>query len=376
MSKENNNLDHLVQVLKDCNFENFSILGFSFYFAQRLSFVLPDDKTDNEIDSQEFITSRFNSYLNVDRCEEFNTRYSQELYEQTFSDISNCFKSLAYYLQIELNKDRLNINGEKADHFNPEKYMTLSLKEPNEILEVYDWNELYSMFFYELGRAIEQSTFNYHEAYALSDRFTTFYSEKDQIGFCQIIQQSFKMPPPFFTNLIDPNRHFYFFDDSGPRKDKLLPFQIALGTIVPNNTVGEFVWNQTRLLFFHPDSNEPINTHLQFQDIASSEPLLEGYYEKIFLPNISFFRSKKEEIVKALEGVNSSDFLKLNTNIIVSSKVKIQSKFDLIYKVLKESWGFDANIKGSFISSNLTFFAYFYYCFVLCCIINLEESED
>ena len=375
MSEDKSNLDYLVDALKECDFDDYSIAGFSFYLAQRLSFMLPEDKTDDEEDSQEFITNRFNSYLHFDKCQELNAQYSEELYDQTFFDVSMCFTSLAYYLQIELSEDRLNIYGEKTEFYNPKKHIKLSIKEPNEILTVYDWNELYSMFFYELGRALSQATSNYKQAYAFSDLFTTTFSQADQIGFCEIIQYSFKVPPPFFTIFIDPNRHFYFFDETGLREDKMLPFQIALTTILPNNTVGEFVWNQTRLLFFQSDSNEPTNTHLQFQAMSNSEPLLEGYYENIFIPNVSYFLSRKEEILKALEGVNSPDFLKLNTKIIVSSKVKIQSKFDLIYNVLKDSWGFDADKKGGHISSQLTFFAYFYYAFMLCCIINLEESN-
>jgi len=192
----------------------------------------------------------------------------------------------------------------------------------------------------------------------------------------EIIQHSFKLPPPFYELFVDPNKHDLFFDENGPREDKLLPFQIPLRTILPNQIVGEFVWDQMRFLFFQKNSTEPVNTHLQFQDISNSEPILEEYYEKIFIPNTSHFLARKEEILQALEGVNSPDFLKLNTIIIVSSKVKIQSKFDLIYSVLRDSWGFDANNNGGHISSHLTFFAYFFYAFMLCCIINLEESDS
>ena len=116
----------------------------------------------------------------------------------------------------------------------------------------------------------------------------------------------------------------------------------------------------------------------------------EGVSSKIECQNCSWSWEKKDggkdprnchkcghtNTLQALEGVNSPDFLKLNTIIIVSSKVKIQSKFDLIYSVLRDSWGFDANNNGGHISSHLTFFAYFFYAFMLCCIINLEESDS
>ena len=166
MSGNNYQLDYLAEVLKECKFDDYSIAGFSFYFAQRISFMLPRDKTDDEQESQEFITNRFNSYLNVDKCEELNNQYSQELYNQTFADVSKCFISLAYYLQIELSEDRLNIDGDITETYNPAKLIELSLKEPSDILTLYDWNELYSKFFYELGLALSQSTSNYREAYA------------------------------------------------------------------------------------------------------------------------------------------------------------------------------------------------------------------
>jgi len=375
VSKNNYQLDYLVEVLKECNFDDYSILGFSFYFSQRISFILPDDKTNDEQDSQEFITNRFNSYFDVDSCDQFNNQYPQEFIDTTFIDISKCFKSFAYYLSKELREDRLNVNGDKTQAFNPEKLIELSPKEPDEILTNFDWNEIYSKFFNELGKALSQCALSYKEAFAFSDLFTTMASRIDQIGYLEIIQHSFLLPPPFYELFVNPNKHDLFFDENGPRVDKLLPFQIPLRTILPNQIVGEFVWEQIRFLFFQKNSTEPVNTHLQFQDISNLEPLLEQYYEKVFIPNISYFISRKEEILKALEGFNSPD-LKLNTTIIVSSKVKIQSKFDLIYSVLRDSWGFDANNNGGHISSHLTFFAYFFYAFMLCCIINLEESDS
>ena len=62
MSEEKSNLDYLAEVLKECKFDDYSLAGFVFYFSLRISFILPGDKKDDEQDSQEFITNRFNSY--------------------------------------------------------------------------------------------------------------------------------------------------------------------------------------------------------------------------------------------------------------------------------------------------------------------------
>ena len=370
-----NQLDYLVEALEECNFDNYSLAGFVFYFSLRISFILPGDKTNDEQDSQEFITNRFNSYLHVDKCAELNNQYSLELATSTFVDISRCFTSFAYYLGVTLSEDRLNINGDKAETFNPQKNIELSTKDPSDIYKPYDVNELYSKFFYELGKALTQSTSNYREAYAFSDLFTTFYSQMDQIGFCELIQHSFLRPPPFYLVMIDPANHYLFFDEKGPREVKLIPFQIPLTGLLPSNKiVGELIWDQIRLLFFQKGSHETINTELQSYHMLYSEPLLEDYYEEIFLPNASYFLSKKDLISKALDEIKSPNF-KMSDEKNSNSKTDLESKFEFIYSILKDSWGFDLLNEGGHFSSQLTFFAYFYYSFILCCIINLEESN-
>lgn len=374
MSEEKNNLDYLVEVLKECKFDDYSLAGFVFFFSQRISFILPGDKKDDKQDSQEFITNRFNSYLHVDKCSELNSKYSLELATSTFVDLSRCFTSFAYYLGVELSEDRLNINGDKTETFNPLKSIKLSSKEPEEIYKPYDVNELYSKFFYELGKALNQCTSNFREAYAFSDLFTTFYSQIDQIGFCELIQFSFKRPPPFYSVMLDPKNHYLFFNEKGLLKARLLPFQIPLTGLLPNKLIGELVWDQLRLLFFQKDSPEPINTELQSYHVLYSEPLLEDYYEEIFLPNANHFLSKKDLIAKALEEIKSPNF-KLNNESKNDSKTNIESRFDLTYSILKDNWGFDSLNEGGHFSSHLTFFAYFYYSFILCCIINLDESN-
>lgn len=374
MFEEKNNLDYLVEILKECKFDDYSLAGFVFFFSQRISFILPGDKKDDKQDSQEFITNRFNSYLHVDKCSELNSKYSLELASSTFVDLSRCFTSFAYYLGVELSEDRLNINGDKTETFNPLKSIKLSSKEPEEIYKPYDVNELYSKFFYELGKALNQCTSNFREAYAFSDLFTTFYSQMDQIGFCELIQFSFKRPPPFYSVMLDPKNHYLFFNEKGLLKARLLPFQIPLTGLLPNKLIGELVWDQLRLLFFQKDSPEPINTELQSYHVLYSEPLLEDYYEEIFLPNANHFLSKKDLIAKALEEIKSPNF-KLNNESKNDSKTNIESRFDLTYSILKDNWGFDSLNEGGHFSSHLTFFAYFYYSFILCCIINLDESN-
>jgi len=374
MFEEKNNLDYLVEILKECKFDDYSLAGFVFFFSQRISFILPGDKKDDKQDSQEFITNRFNSYLHVDKCSELNSKYSLELATSTFVDLSRCFTSFAYYLGVELSEDRLNINGDKTETFNPLKSIKLSSKEPEEIYKPYDVNELYSKFFYELGKALNQCTSNFREAYAFSDLFTTFYSQIDQIGFCELIQFSFKRPPPFYSVMLDPKNHYLFFNEKGLLKARLLPFQIPLTGLLPNKLIGELVWDQLRLLFFQKDSPEPINTELQSYHVLYSEPLLEDYYEEIFLPNANHFLSKKDLIAKALEEIKSPNF-KLNNESKNDSKTNIESRFDLTYSILKDNWGFDSLNEGGHFSSHLTFFAYFYYSFILCCIINLDESN-
>ena len=374
MSRNNCQLDYLVEVLEECNFDEYSLSGFVFYFSQRISFILPGDKTNIEQDSQEFITNRFNSYLHINKCAELNSQYSTELATSTFVDISRCFTSFAYYLDVELSEDRLNINGEKAETFNPQKNIELSTQDPGEIYKPYDKNELYSKFFYELGKALKQCTSNYREAYAFSALFTTFYSQMDQIGFCEVIQHSFKRPPPFYSVMIDPTNHHLFFDEKGPREVKLIPFQIPLTGFLPNKIIGELVWDQIRLLFFQKGSHETINTELQSYYMIYSEPLLEDYYEERFLPNSSYFLSQKDLISKALDEIKSPNF-KMSDEKNSDSKTDLESKFEFIYSILKDNWGFDLLNEGGHCSSQLTFFAYFYYSFILCCIINLEESN-
>ena len=143
---------------------------------------------------------------------------------------------------------------------------------------------------------------------------------------------------------------------------------------MPNKIIGELVWDQIRLLFFQKGSHETINTELQSYHMLYSEPLLEDYYEERFIPNASYFLSQKDLISKALDEIKSPNF-KMSDAKNSDSKTDLESKFEFIYSILKDNWGFDLLNEGGHFSSQLTFFAYFYYSFILCCIINLEESN-
>ena len=356
-------LDSLLEVFKDCKFDDFSILGLSFFFSIRLAFVMPEDREEQGAqDAQEFSGNRFNNYIDIDFLSELNSRFSEELLDKVFLDITSCFVSFAYHLNLKLSEGRLNMSGEKTQIFNPVKVFELSKIEPEEIQQLSDIHELYSEFFFVLGRVLNQSNCNFKESFALSNLFGMYAAENDQVGFSEIVQLSLKNTPPLYGVILEPLYHKSLFDENGLKGDRLMPFQIALTGFlrgIPEETC-EFIWNEQRRLFYNQETLKPINIDFQFISIKNSEVLFDHYYESVILRFKNYFLSSK--------GL-------LDAGGLVSFKVENnESRYDFIYSLIREKWGFDVD-KDQSISSNITFFAIFFHSFLCWSIENLKDNN-
>ena len=354
------NLDHIVEVLEEHRFDESTIFGIVFFLACRLSFCRDEDGKQEDEDSQEFITKRYNTFFNLDNISELNSRHPRELIDPVVYDAVKCFQTFAFYLNLNNEDNRMDINGRPTQVFNPHKYFDY-LKQNVDYYEykLFHINEIYSNFFLSIGDVLRQMINSYKEAFAFADIFINHAGWSDQVGFSRIVNDALNRMPPIYMPVFDLFFHQGIYDEKGILKERNASFQLTLQGFMHGLPVdqGQAVWNLQRLLMYNQDTGERINTEFQFLEIRQSEKLFNAFLEKVIEPN--------QEYLISIKPYFDNEYTLLSSYQNSGS----ETTFEFLYRIIYERYGLSPDEEYSN-STNQTFFAIFFYSLVCYSVAN------
>lgn len=374
-------LDSIIQKLEDMQFSPKNILGIIFFLGIKVLYVNLDerealrDSLVSDEDQSAYMNKRISMYMPVGEYEKIFTRIKEsDNPAQLFPliGILKAFKALAYYSKMDIPKDREGKNKESADldFLNPERNsIELMDKEPSKDYLMYDYQTIYDHFFYVIGdilnthwiKAKETNNKNlkgyYHEAFVFAQFIQGHYSYHDPIGFVLFMEQ-FKLPPIY-------NAIFCLDEKSLENMISSPLIQRTLASFISGHPIElcDFIWNESRIIFYDQKTLKPINTDLANKDFAFTIELYNSYIvNRLMKPEILSHFIEHKEIFN-----NKHNQLKL-------FKRKDGENFnDLIFRIIKDRWGFDEQCPRN-LPSRITFIAIFHFTFLYSWVAWIEDD--
>lgn len=296
---------------KKCGLSNNCIKGLAFIYGCKNHFSgkNPDESFKN-----------LNWFFPIPPPDEMTNHFNRVGSDQAIHFV---FEEFAFKTGINLDPDRLNIDGNKANLFKPQNYNLLGTF-PN--LENYYTNLKDSHHFYEemlekIGSYLLEDEYTIQNAYLQSCSYINSAFNNDAIAISEIIKFLNTLMPPVFRNLIFLDESKAQFEDDS--EGGITAFQTAYRSLLDPEYMEmcELLWGCQRIAFYDQLTLEFIN----------SEKI---YYE----PNEFYeFTNKIAEEYVSAQIVNTTSKSLIDQSFILPDPEITTEKFiwDKVYQLSK-----------------------------------------
>ena len=394
--KSENRLDLIVRRLEEMQFHPTNILGICFFIGLRANYLSLDQQNQMKSDEEriDYLLTNRSKYMEEEKLEKLinNINDPKKCYKKfPCAQIMGLFKSLAYYLEMEMpdgrfSKDQLIEQSEECGfgdllNLNPKKpeqkiAELCSIDPKNKAhkgeITLRENQEIFDNFFYWIGHALKYeplilnkekkpSIESNEEAFAFSTLILGGYNNSDPMGLTYFLEQI--ILPPVYALIIDTSSNNPFH---GSLLETGTPFEIALASFIRGlpNEMNKIIWDESKPIFYNQKTLEKINSELVFAPIEYS---IKAYQSQIDA------RWKTPKIINYFK--ENKHLFENEHNQIESFKRKDgESLMETIFRVIKDRWGFSKE-NVTTISPNMVFLAIFHFTFIYAWIALIEDSN-